>query len=239
MGLKLSRPIRTAENTNLSLVIATVNRLQSLQRTIDSVMQHAEQAELIVVDGGSTDGTIEWLRTIDLDHVILQGKKLGAIAAYNAGFSLSRREYVAWLNDDSVLLNNCLQYAIVMMQRAPQIGQVAIPFSSGDRKNGQLDHVRLAGKKWLYANFGVTRKILGDKVGWWGTSHFFYAGDTELSMKIWNLGYRVEPLGFRGIHHHEVRDEERQTKNVDSQDFYAKWRGTWKGPGDANPLFAR
>src|SRR3972149_3857910 len=83
-------------------------------------------------------------------------------------------------------------------------------------------------QRWLYANFGVTRNWLGNKLGWWG-GYDHYSGDAELSLKIWDAGYKVVKLDGNGhILHLEVQDSTRKGNN-DSEKFYAKWND-WEGP---------
>lgn len=221
----------------ISIVIATVDRLPHLKKTIRSIREYAKDYEIIVVDGGSMDGTCDYLLGSPvISQVILQRGRVGAVKAYNAGFVKAKGEYVTWLNDDSHLVCDCYTPAIELLQN-PEIGLVAIPFSSRESIKPKTDRMSILGKLWIYANFGVLRRDLGDQVGWWGTTHYFYAGDAELGMKIWNLGYQVVELPERGIHHDEVPDA--RVPNDDSRDFYRKWRGQWKGPGDDNPTFLR
>jgi glycosyltransferase involved in cell wall biosynthesis len=221
----------------ISIVIATVDRLAYLHKTINSIHKYASDYEIVVVDGGSTDGTCDYLLgSPDIDQVILQRERCGAIKAYNAGFEAVKGEYVTWLNDDSHLVCDCYTPAIELLQD-PKIGLVAIPFSSRESIQARTDRLRIHGKWWLYANFGVLRKETGDQVNWWGDTHYFYAGDAELAAKMWNLGYQVVALPERGIHHDEAPSG--RVPNVDSDDFYRKWRSGWKGPGDDNPIFLR
>lgn len=225
----------------LSIVIPTLNRVALLQACVASIERNTRcDHEIIVVDGGSTDGTLEWLHKQETRlrfSYIEQGRRVGCIAAVNVGCAHVIGDYVAILNDDSVILDPCLDSACKLMERDQAVGQVAIPFV-GPHLSPKIDRTfPLAGRRWVYANFGVTRRPLGDRLGWWGDTHYQYGGDAELSLKIWNAGYRVVPLERHCIHHLEVHDETR-IPNTDSDDFYRKWR-QWEGPGDDNPLFAR
>ena len=220
----------------LSIVIATMNRIFMLQKCLKSIAAHTEtQYEMIIVDGGSEDGTEHW--ALHEGHtVIQQGHRMGAVKAFNAGFYAATGEYVTGLNDDLLLVDDCLDAAVAKLDAHEQYGQIAIPFNTPLIPK-KMDQVRLTGEYWIYANFGVTRKGLGDKLNWWGDTHYHYAGDTELSMKIWNAGHLVFPLMSRCIYHLEAYDDTR-VDNYDSPKFYKKWE-LWKGPGDDNPIFLR
>jgi GT2 family glycosyltransferase len=194
--------------------------------------------EIIVVDGGSEDTTVKYL---GVNHprirVIEQGHRTGCISAVNEGCAVATGDYVAILNDDCRVLDPCLDKAVghFEIDTMEEVGQVAIPFI-GPHLTPKIDRTfPLAGRRWVYANFGVVRRTLGDQVGWWGTTHYQYGGDAELSLKIWNAGYKVVPLEHHAIHHLEVHDDTR-IPNTDSNDFYRKWR-QWKGPLDDNPIF--
>jgi GT2 family glycosyltransferase len=217
----------------LSIVIATLNRLRMLNACLESIYEYTSvEREIIIVDGGSKDGTRDFLmRHHDLFRTIYQGRPLGAVKAYNAGFALAVGDYVVALNDDLALRDRCLDQACRLLDNAPEVGQVAIPFRTPIYPHAKLDYIRLVNQIWLYANFGVTRRLLGESVGWWGDYYHHYGGDSELSMKVWNAGQRVVGLGGCCLYHYESQDDTRQKKNKDSALFYQRWR-QWKGPGD-------
>jgi GT2 family glycosyltransferase len=224
----------------LSIVLGTWNRLKYLQHCLETIASWCSplEHEVIVVDGGSTDGTISYLeKQPENIHPIFQGELLGAVKAFNAGFALATGDYVANLNDDACLRDAGYVIACQVLDRAQHIAQVAIPFGRLTGEGGKLDYtLPLAGKRWLYANFGVTRREVGEQVGWWGTEYHTYGGDAELSMKIWNRGMQILPLHGYLIQHDEIQDELRHP-NWDSDLFYQKWR-KWNGPGDMRPGYA-
>ena len=226
----------------LSVVLGTYNRLPLLKRCLQSIYDFCEDYEVIVVDGGSTDGTLDFLETNKLSgeghHIwsLQQGELLGAIKAFNAGFAVARGKYVLNFNDDAYLVNLGPMLACDVLDAAPNTGQVAFPFGPASAHRGRFDRTMpLAGRRWLYGNFAVTRRELGNCLGWWGTDYHTYGGDAELSMKIWNAGYDIVGIPRCPVVHEEVQDELRRP-NTDSPLFYAKWR-QWKGPGDNAPQY--
>lgn len=86
----------------VSVIIPSYNRRELLLTCLDSV---AEQSfapdEIIVVDDGSTDGTIEALKARDDVRVIVQ-ENAGPGAARNRGASAATSDYVAFLDSDDV-----------------------------------------------------------------------------------------------------------------------------------------
>lgn len=86
----------------VSIVMPCFNALAHLPISFASVFgQTFENWELIVVDDGSTDRSYEWLKSKgDRRIVVLQQTNQGVSAARNAGLSLARGEYVAFLDAD-------------------------------------------------------------------------------------------------------------------------------------------
>jgi len=96
----------------LSVITVVFNGATTLKDTIESVIKQSyENIEYIVVDGGSTDATIDILRNYDnaIDYWISEKDK-GIYDAMNKGVSLSSGEYVGMLNSDDMFSDdNVLQ----------------------------------------------------------------------------------------------------------------------------------
>lgn len=85
----------------VSVVIPTYNRRGFLESAIDSVLsQSFREFELIVVDDGSTDDTIDLLRRYGDSLVFLQQENRGPSAARNLGIEVSCGDLVAFLDSD-------------------------------------------------------------------------------------------------------------------------------------------
>lgn len=89
----------------VSVYMPTKNRLQLLQRAVDSVLgQTHRDLELWVVDDGSTDGTPEYLQRASAAdsrlHFIRHEQSLGAPRARNLAITRSQGEFVTGLDDD-------------------------------------------------------------------------------------------------------------------------------------------
>lgn len=216
---------------DVSVAIGTYNRVHLLTECIHSVREAIRHLpyEIIVADAGSMDGTRSWL-SVQKDIVLLAERGLyGACDAYNKAFRLARAPLVVHLNDDDVCQYNTIITAYDYMNSNPDVGQVAFPYRD-DENSGYGTGMALG---LPYANKGMTRRWLGDLVGWWGTDYRKYGGDTELSLNIWMLGYKVVMLEGCKVEHRPVDDELRamDTPNVDSAKFYKKWgRGCLRPP---------
>lgn len=93
---------------SLSVVIPTKDRAEALNRTLDALAaQRADGAELevIVVDNGSSDGTVEQMRAragaAAIPVKLLEQPRGGPAAARNAGAGAARGEVLLFLGDDT------------------------------------------------------------------------------------------------------------------------------------------
>lgn len=85
----------------VSVVIPTLNRAAYLRETIESVLrQDYEPLECIVIDGGSTDGSLEIIEEYDDRIEWLSEPDEGHADAINKGWSIASGEVLAWLNAD-------------------------------------------------------------------------------------------------------------------------------------------
>jgi GT2 family glycosyltransferase len=89
----------------VSILIAAYNAERWIADTIRSAVAQTWAAkEIIVVDDGSTDQTFEIVRQFESESVrVVKQPNQGAAAARNRAFSLSRGEYIQWLDADDLL----------------------------------------------------------------------------------------------------------------------------------------
>jgi glycosyltransferase involved in cell wall biosynthesis len=96
----------------ISVITPTLNQLQFLKRTARSVLgqQGPFDLEWIIIDGGSDDGTIEYLRLLEDPRLRWSSAKdRGQADAINRGITLATGEIVAWLNSDDLYTPSALQ----------------------------------------------------------------------------------------------------------------------------------
>ena len=94
-----------------SIVILTYNNLQSCTiPCLDSVLEHTDLSrdEIIVVDNASTDGTQEWLNSLQIKNlrVILNSENFGYAKGNNIGIAQAQGDFVILLNNDT-LVSKC------------------------------------------------------------------------------------------------------------------------------------
>ena len=94
------------ELPSVSIVIPTLNRKNRLQTCINSLLNlnyPKSKVEIIIVDGGSLDGTIEMLKTEFSNVRIVIDKREGISYARNTGGKIAHGEIIAFTDDDCVV----------------------------------------------------------------------------------------------------------------------------------------
>ena len=103
----------------ISVVIPTLNRINTLQRALDSVInQTYKPTEIIVVDNGSSDGTLKFLREQYPKITILTENKIGVSSARNKGIKKSINQWIALLDSDDAWHPRKLEIQTSMLDSA-------------------------------------------------------------------------------------------------------------------------
>ena len=96
----------------VSIIIVNYNTKELIKNCINSIYKYTQdiQYEIIVSDNGSTDGSIEMLKS-EFPNVILieNNANLGFGTANNRGLKIAKGKYIFYLNSDTVLLNNAVK----------------------------------------------------------------------------------------------------------------------------------
>ena len=95
----------------LSIVVPTLNQSRFIGQTLDSVIgQGWPRTEIIVIDGGSTDGTREVVERFGsaVTHFVSEPDR-GQADAINKGFRLAKGDLLAWLNSDDFYLPGVIE----------------------------------------------------------------------------------------------------------------------------------
>lgn len=109
-------------NPLVSVVIPLFNRVALIRRTLDSVIaQTLQDYEIIVVDDGSTDGSADFVQSLNLDRLrlIRNSQNRGAAAARNIGISAASGRWIAFLDSDDFWEPNKLARQLDALAGAP------------------------------------------------------------------------------------------------------------------------
>lgn len=109
----------------VSVVTPSLNSERFIARTVESVLgQDYPNIEYIVVDGGSTDGTLAILDQYRNRLQYASGSDGGVAGAINKGFAQSRGSILGWLSSDDTYLPGAISRAVGRLLDAPEAAVV-------------------------------------------------------------------------------------------------------------------
>ncbi|MBI5093919.1 MAG: glycosyltransferase family 2 protein [Candidatus Hydrogenedentes bacterium] len=201
-------------SARVSIVIPTWNRKELLRECLESIgTQTFREFDVIVVDDGSTDGTVEDVRkSFPHAQVVARPVNGGFCAAANAGIREASSEYILLLNNDMTLNARCLERLVAKADAsdaamfAPLVVWRAEPeiiYGTGDlqRTDGRPESrgFRRPIRECTYAEdvFGVSagaalyRREVFDRVGVFDERFVAYFEDSDLNFRARLAGYRA------------------------------------------------
>lgn len=110
---------------DVSVVIVSWNTCELLDRCLRALYAASEglHVEVLVVDNGSSDGSLELVRSHYADaRLIANSHNLGFVRANNQALALARGEFVLLLNSDAFLAPDALRTLVAFMRAHPQAG---------------------------------------------------------------------------------------------------------------------
>jgi glycosyltransferase involved in cell wall biosynthesis len=94
----------------ISIIIPSYNQGNFISETIDSILaQSYKNVEILVIDGGSNDETVDILKSYGNKIFWLSEKDKGQTHAINKGLKLAKGEIISYINSDDYYLENILQ----------------------------------------------------------------------------------------------------------------------------------
>jgi glycosyltransferase involved in cell wall biosynthesis len=200
-----------SSNPIVSIVTPSYNQGRFIGQTIESVLsQDYAPMEYMVIDGGSTDETIDILKSYGDRFYWVSEKDKGQSNAINKGWSRARGEILAWLNSDDIYLPEAISKAVAFLQNNPKAGAV---YGEGYHieENGRIleryptepfNWQRLKETCYICQPTVFIRKAVLDEVGLLDES-LDYCMDYDLWFRIakkYAFGYLLEYLACTRFH---------------------------------------
>ena len=191
----------------ISIVTGTLNRLGMLPSLIENTVLSDERLELVLVDGGSTDGTIDYIK--QLNHPQIKLIEVGGRSSYphfmNLGIQAATHEVICQWNDDVIL---CNEWSEVFIELQSNHDFYLFNWKYGsydDIKNPEwmrgVDHhdgwclcnIADSGGE-IVMNYGLYKKKIFREIGMYNPEYRYYCADGDMAYRAHAFGYKVKDL---------------------------------------------
>ncbi|MEW6696874.1 MAG: FkbM family methyltransferase [Bacillota bacterium] len=238
----------------ISVVLGTYNRLAFLKLTIESIRKEVVNIphEIIVIDGSSTDGTLEWLiqqkdilTLVQHNRGEWQGKPIQRKSwgyFMNLGFKCAQGKYICMLSDDCLLLPGAIINGYTLFEnelnKGEKLGAAAFYWRNWPTDKKYVVLLTLGNK--MFVNHGMFLKQALEDVGYVDEeTYLFYHADGDLCLKMWQQGYRCIDSPDSYVEHFNhanlpVRKSNYTMQPADWRNYLLKWSTVFYDPVKKN-----
>lgn len=251
MALAYARPV--------SIIVLTWNCLDVTRNCLRTLLDETNHPdfEVVVVDNGSTDGTADYVRSLEGVRLIENGENLGFARGNNAGIDAVSSDVVLLNNDTEIIQADWLERMQELAYSADDIGVVGCRLVNAD---GRLVHAgtymplpsfwgqEYPGDELDIGQYADDREVEGviaacvyikraliDRVGGLDTDYFSYFEDTDYCLKADRAGFKTYRCGGATVKHLENastagnRMDFSGTFRVSRDVFLSKWKEQIEG----------
>jgi glycosyltransferase involved in cell wall biosynthesis len=195
------------------------NAERYVARAVESILKQTfEDFEFIIIDDGSTDGTlaiIEAYARRDSRIRIISRSNRGIVATRNQLLSESRCQYCAWLDNDDVAMPRRLSQQVEYMEQHPQCvllgSRILLIDRDGEPLCEMVDHIThkqiddhlLKGSVHLYQTSAMMRREAALEVGGYRAGYEL-AEDVDLYLRLAECGQMVNLPEVLTLHRHHL-----------------------------------
>lgn len=250
------------KNPRVSIIIPVFNNWVYTYNCLKSIKENTPEGlyEIIIVDDASTDHTQDMLQKVDGVTVIKNEENKGFIDSCNRGADVARGEFILFLNNDVLVLNNWLEPLIKTMENNMDAGIVGskqilpdgrlleagiVVFRDGSSrqygfgynpKDAEFNYLRevdaVSGASLMI------RKSLWKRLGGFDKRYnFAYYEDMDLCFAVRKLGYKViyqphsEVIHFSGVTGVKATKTREQFESDNRKVFKEKWLKDFRNYG--------
>ncbi len=196
----------------VSIILPTLNGGLLIRQAVDNILlQNYSEIELIIIDGGSTDNTIEIINSYDDPRIALisqrnnEGRLPGAI---NLGLENSHGDFLTWTSDDNVYTLDAIKVMAGFLEMNPDVDFVYSNYWRVDENLAILSEIHFPsleqhllqghnGPCFLFRN-RVFYELGGQDIT------VPLAADFEYWLRVWKKNYRIHHLP---VHLYKYREQ--------------------------------
>jgi len=231
----------------VSVVIVNFNGFEHLPICLKSVTEtNYPNFEIIMVDNGSSDGSVEYVRNhFPRVKIVQNSVNLGAVIGYNIGIANSKGKYIAILNNDIEVDRDWLIECVKAMEKDSKIGVCDSKYLNYYERS-RLDSVSAAGRlidkfgnvyargcdeadggqfdkiTEVFAGLTLFRKSALDEAGLFDETFFYGYDEIDLCWRIKLRGYNVLYIPTSKIYHKISQSAKQGRKMKPSFYFHIK-----------------
>ncbi len=199
----------------VTIIIPNYNGLSFMEPCMAALKrQNFRDFDLLVVDNGSTDGSVQWLKAHEIPTIFLK-ENTGFSGAVNTGIKAASTPYVILLNNDTEAEPDYVGELVKAIEASPDIFSVSsrmIQMHSRELMDDGGDMYTVLG--WAYqrgvgqpttlydrpfrvfaacAGAAIYRREVFEEIGYFDEMHFAYLEDID-------VGYRARIYGYRNVY---------------------------------------
>lgn len=227
----------------VSIVLGSYNRKAFLKSTIKSVRENniSYDYEIIVIDGGSDDGSLEWLlkqkdiiTIIQYNRGTFQGKEIKRKSwgyFMNLGFKCAKGEYILMISDDCLILPDSINKGIFhfddLRNKNRKVGALAFYWRNWPE---QIEYMVGLTFNKIFVNHGLYLKAALEEIDYIDEEYYvFYHADGDLCLRLYDKGYEVLASENSYIEHYshanlKVRKSNFLLQNEDWGKYLLRWK---------------
>lgn len=191
----------------LSLIIPSFNGADALQKTLAKLQAEQITAEIIVVDGGSSDGSQAVATGFGVRLLEVQNHGYGH--NLNRGIEIATRQYLALMNSDVLMPRQTLLAALKRLEN-PSLGAVGpVPLQENGSRQQSFgitylpNHLKITqplAVKMLHGFCLITRRDVLQTVGGFDEHFFMYNEEYDWCWRVLKKAYSLEIIPETAVH---------------------------------------
>lgn len=218
----------------VSIVLGSYNRLPYLKLTLATIRTEMETSsipyEIIVVDGGSNDGSATWLcKQKDVITIIqhnrgewrgrnIERRSWGYFM--NLAFKTAQGKYICMVSDDCLVVPGAIRKGVALFEgelsAGKKVGAIAFYWRNWPELGEYWVGLTFGNK--VFVNHGLYLRSALEEIGFIDEEGYvFYHADGDLCMKLWHEGYSCVDSPESFVEHHGVANIKVRTSNLERQ----------------------